>query len=1471
MADNTSTQTLELTQDQVVEIQQEFTLLAIGLGVPLPENFQYTPEAGEQMRSALQVALGTAEEALAAGLANGSIVQPPVPLLPITPEDVLVSSLAQNAQGVEPTLITEAGIKQAIQGTSENIKMLNALSSAQGQPQAGAQQQAQATTQMVPAQEIPADVQARVMRVEQALQQIVESVPDANLPAPGKADGVMDAQSYASYQAAINYFKNETGLAADFPADAYSPELGGKMEPLIKAGIGIEIGKLQATGLFTDNTQEIANLEAAHGMVSEMFADLDYLHSKQALAVVEMKQITVPGQQAQPEVMVADADLNVGTNVSMNGQAQPVVGAAAASAGTAAASQSTASGDSIEVQTAIAVVEKALFELGSQIGNFDKMGLSEGIVDTLSESEIGGEFGEKSQALTAQAVMLLKTMNGEQNPDGAYNATIGRQLQLAILVKPEFEMIRTQLEIDSAYSVEQARALMQPFKPEKTIDQFQPLGADATDEAKTQREAQYTTYVQAELAAYESDRKPIDNLSKLFRGLDVLNENQKLDAEKARETTKMNLMLDGASRALDKFAPGFKEFLQDFFTNSEFGEMIGGLLSMFGINVGRLWGDNDDAAATQRARPVVEQGFQKYYDAAANELGPNATFTQVMGKTREEMTSDLEGSWAFDKAMDILFKDQEEGVVKDALNAALDNAEKAGSPEAAKAAFAQTLIEAGQKFQDGQDLDLQQLNIYLDQAVEGVQNVVEERPEMGPPSSVTDADLTLGVNASMAGQATALDASGQAYERDTTRAAVDAELIEAGEQRVELVFTPNTESWIQGQTRYAHGRVDDIQEVLGNNNAALGLSLAPEMMMVDGKYTDMMTPNTNAMIEETLIRAQLDHISGLGVDITQEVLDGLDRTLTLTNLEVVTDYMRDQGLSDADIQRFSANVTELGNDFFSTDPSDKLAGDKQEHTVLKQSHFGNQFELDLAQWAPDAKAAPLENVPEDVDPLYQKYLDYNKDNPCDIPMFFVEDGKAFAAIVDKNGTNDNAADDQFKVIELNNYLNTQPHNLYSQEDQRDLLDNYNWSNPTKQGLEAVINKVLCLESFALVIDAPKAAQPSAQHGNLEHTPFTLDEPSQDGKRPEVYKDLPKFRNPEWADFIAKGIGITDNNGLVREAQRNQTHVLDTFFETQVTAPRGGRSNFMILDLDDFGLEHPEFDAIVAMRDGLDTDYRYVNYDKHDIVPMSDQRQRGVSDITDKSFNPRADRRLDDFLDEIDHDRQGPNKGYLHSESLVPGSSGPRAVSSFSAVYQMPADSAMNNRPLYSHYIDAYMERSYKRSTYENSLDQAKTLRDAAKYGGGMSDAAKGALDRRADQLAANAERYEPKSATGTRSQEFNNQSGCDEYVNSTQAFKHSEKYQGIRNIPIIGMFIKSKGDIVTGAIDTFTGKGNSYTPEEMRAAEECRMHNLQSSATDIYQNMSDMGLDSDLNSVHGDAMNDPVYGSSSTMRTGMVS
>ncbi|PCI55605.1 MAG: hypothetical protein COB36_08270 [Alphaproteobacteria bacterium] len=1360
MVDTNNSNTVELTQDDLNEVNREFSMLAAALGTPLSADFVYTPEAGAQLKIILDAALRDAQIVLDTGIVDGSIINLG-PLPPVTNKDILADIISKGSGGA----IDTGTVLGFIDDAEQNISILDQVSV----------QLASATnssTVSAEAKPVPVDssIQSdpRIARIETALTQIVPILnglenmgsltlrPTTEIPVPGTVDGYLDQASLDSYQQTmqqLNYLvavndvnvvsqasmiAGTTSLPLDQKIAHFVPANAEGIEELLVESItksitekGVELSTLKGSGTATAAQISALNAEIIElntlktQTIPQVLQDMAALHASNSLSVA------VNMRMSEPETVI------VQTSTNPTGVATPVTPVVSNSAGSgtsladADADVDTSVADILsgnataqnanEVDTSIKIVEETLFELGGQldkmVGQFGGIAqsLAGSLVTPLTQADLDDRdpdgnrvLGENSQDLTSKLVMMLKTLNGEKNPNGVYTESIGRQLQIAILTKDDFSMIREQLGIDKVTPAEAQALIARPPTEVPPLAE----GADAAQQAA--HTAATATYNQQKVE-YEASAAKTDKLNVLFHSLDVLRQNGVLDEERARSTTKMNMIMDGLAGALDKFAPGFKDALKDFFTNSDFGKMIGGMLTMFGININRLWGDKDDSAALKNAAGLVGDGFETSFDkiAADNNLDPKLDFDKIMDLTKDSFQDQMDG-FLPRNAMKLMLGNADAEQINAALADAMNRASSATDMEGAKQIFVDRLVQIGEAYKNGTSITLL---THVETIGQTIEDVVAERPELAASTSVS-ASTTSTVQSSV---------SAAAYV--ASEPAVDLPVVTAGETHVELAYDPSTEDFEQDPERFSKGRVATIQEVLHSNAALLGISAVnPDFMYLDkeaNEFTDTMTRETCGVFEEVWIRANIHAMVEAETEITQEGLDEIAQTrLSSENMGVILTYMHDKDVPQADIDAFSQNMLALDKDFASS-----ADGSTQTVSVFDQALLWGQLTPNVAQWVPEqAPVVIIPNGDDDVtagadndttdadnDPLRDRYMEYNKDNlPCDIPLFYTKEGSdsVFALVrIKTDGPLDNdPSNDTFKVLELNDYLNTK--SLDDPEQLAVFLDNYNWRNPTKEGVENVINKILCLEPRA------QADNTNTQESNNTDDAVvtrTFNTQAYVHQTPESFRDL-RLLDQGKAAFLFEGLDIAnDRPDLMARAARNHDDPLNTFFGDAL-GMRDGTTPFVFLELAAHGLHHDDFDVVVAMRNGSTTEYRFVDYDTDFIKPLSEQRVGGATDMAENVAPAQGGRRMDDLLRVIEripggHVVHGAAGGYAQMSAIIPN--GPDSLgltNGLKAVYG--ADMTTHKNQIA--YSEGISSRYAESSRYEHTgpRDNAQSDRQA---------------------------------------------------------------------------------------------------------------------------------------------------------------
>ena len=333
--------------------------------------------------------------------------------------------------------------------------------------------------------------------------------------------------------------------------------------------------------------------------------------------------------------------------------------------------------------------------------------------------------------------------------------------------------------------------------------------------------------------------------------------------------------------------------------------------------------------------------------------------------------------------------------------------------------------------------------------------------------------------------------------------------------------------------------------------------------------------------------------------------------------------------------------------------------------------------------------------------LREAYLAYQAANhfeiPSDIPLFFTKDNdpsNSVYALVRVKGdgiADGTVTDDKYVVVKQEGYLNEDGRKVDNVEFRKALLKNYKWDEKSAKGIEKAINGALDLKPVQNTPDA-KSAFNTAAIRRVQPTAFTqLQRMTQSQADWLVGKDGLNMegRRPD----LVEGIG--ENQKL--------SESLTDLLEEAVTA-QGQRSNFVVLDLEDFGLKNREFDAVVAMRLNGKLEIRTINYNLDNIMPLSMQGKLGAAELKDKTASLSGaavgGRRLDETILRVIHreadgtvktGNTGASGGYMNSYAIVPGAdkTGTKVVSGLEGVYGKELAGDKKNQGAY---IDGYGAR-----------------------------------------------------------------------------------------------------------------------------------------------------------------------------------
>ncbi len=850
-------------------------------------------------------------------------------------------------------------------------------------------------TRTEPAEEIPADVRERVMRIEQAMSKLIPVIESANsgvdIPEMGAIDGVLDKDSYDAFEKTMQFLAQKAEI--DYSqgcTDEFCSELQNKLNRYFT----IEKGKLEAELLaaegfaaFSDDykddvveiKQKITEMEEIQNSVPTLMADINNLNNSGNLRAIEMTEVEVSSPSATASVSTEpDVVKPVGVNV------QPETSADSSVQNESLTAQPASSEVSADVQSAIDNVEDAMSRV---IKNIDKLPLG-GFADKIAPlkdmlvkpiDQKDGEFDANSQEMASTLLMILKTVDGVENADGTYNERIGDQLQIDILSKDEFDFLRKELGINGSFTKDEAVVLMRgTFVPEEFVEV-----SSETPEAREERLAQHIKAQEAAAVQFEIVSKKLTQgneeglmkLNALFQGLDTLSSEEVnlLDPQKkAAEKTRNNLMFDIAGGFLEK--TGMLNGIKDFFTNNAIGQFLGTILGMVGFDVNRLWGEKGaDLENPDEMAAKLGDDFERVYKEIEGD-NPGADFDEVMRLTKEKTMDGMNGFWGGNAIKIALGSDNKE-MLTAAVSEALDDAARAGNLEAAKEVFVERIQEFGEAYKNGQTIEL-----------------------AGKSYSKTDN----GLGNDLANLDQALNQMEQQWIAGLDATMVDgfdADAIKLNDnQALDTVIDYDTDVKEQGANRF--GDVEPIQKYLYENAEALGLdrdnvakfAVAGE----DGSVTFSQTLDieTCAAIEEMWVKAKLyDEVTtaqAQGTEITAEMIDGLVKAIDdeklakgpgadgdihpdfAADIELMKQYAEAKGALEGFEAIAENEIIEAEEALVSMDTDMQSAdGETQTFSVLEQSLLWNQ--VDITKLAvevkrdldpPAAQHSPVEDAPE---------------------------------------------------------------------------------------------------------------------------------------------------------------------------------------------------------------------------------------------------------------------------------------------------------------------------------------------------------------------------------------------------------------------------------------------------------------------------------------------------------------------------
>ncbi len=925
--------------------QISFLSQALG-GKPIPDS-GYTPEYGAEV-----LALRDARLADAADWAAQTAKSPAAP---ISAEDALVASIRQEAamSGVD---VDPKTLKNLIVNAPITVGKLNH----QTQPQAGVSvaPEANPSTGETITKIVPDD---RILRVEQALSTLIENFNEdgANLATP-KVDGVFEENDIASFNKALAYLKAKAGLDEKFPENGYSKELGDALEGKILLKLNAELLAKNPTAFFistanaSSTSEETAEIQKTIKAVPELFKDLDALYDDGKLVAVNLPNSNTPAANATS---------------NQNSSPEPKT---PTSSGNDSSSNTTGSSDQSQedltrekFKPVVKIVENFLYQIGDiekipgvgeAVKKFGGKDIADSLFTPLEESEIDGNFGAHEQDLTSKLIMAMKMVDEQPVVDGTYNKAIGDRLKLSILTKPGFSFVRD-MDVDgkplgikfygdSKENIELARQLLDFKEMSKPGE-----GASKEDLAAYKLNQEFK-------AKHAQELESIKGINTLFNSIEVLTKANIYDNKKAKEVNQNNMMIDLLSTGMDNFAPGLKSWLKDFFQGD--GKWLADLLVVFtGIDISRLWGEkNNDADPIATAIKSVNDKFDSNFAEVAKTLPADASFEEKLAAANAKFLDDFD-SWKVNTALWATLDAEDRAAFKAAVNGAVKATENTHSMEEAKIAFNSKIQEFREQFTENN---------------QGVtpRSFARQAEEMANNAKSATGELERHGNISPDSKAAT---SAKAAPADDSSA-----IAVAGTQIIALEYVPDTNDYDQDPMRFSEGRVGEMQEGLTNAYLELDLSINSNFMKKDdGEFTDTLNRGSCAIVEELLIRAQIHDITEGGKKpISEDAIKGLERRVTLDNLDTIEAYMIDKGVSQTNIDLVVDNISDMLTDFRSTKPDSE-----QTISVWEQSQLTNQIKLEISQAdpQPSAQKEPIAQTVKEKEPEAEKKEPCDEDKP----------------------------------------------------------------------------------------------------------------------------------------------------------------------------------------------------------------------------------------------------------------------------------------------------------------------------------------------------------------------------------------------------------------------------------------------------------------------------------------------------------
>lgn len=1049
MAGTSNTEQKTISSAQVQEAQKEVNMLLkiVGLEFDKGHNLEndYTPEMGRSILAAQAEILRQAQ---------AFVDQTPVPQKRENPLTLIFKPVFEN--GVPGTKENITLVSDSWKQAKANIEILDAVYAAK-HPQATAsngQPAGTPATTAAPAPYVPNDKDKQAMATLTSVMTTLGMKPSGDTVDSFRKDYSQAMTTFAG-MLHLTGDRSTYGSQISKELDKIAPDLAaleGKPDFMVRSALKFKLGDDYAK--LPQTIQENPKLL------------IDLVKKRQEL-VSAMNTIEGSGMFAAPAT-AAPATAAPGTaapGTAAPTTAAPATGtpppttAAPATAAPATAAPATATPDPAspppttasnpsgppskqDIADASSVIHDVLFV--PLADKMSKMGMVAKFID-FKTPDADPTFGAQSQQTLALTMIALKKLGGEQNPNGSYDPSMREGLIRDIMTKPEYAMVKAAIPVDGA----------------------------TTDE--------------------EKEKKRKESLDFMFSQMDVLARAGLTNSEAAQNDNFYNRLLTKASEFLPE---GVKTWLKDFFTNSEIGKMISPFLAMMGIQVGVIWGEKPASQneLADSAKPALEKGFKEALAGIKPEEIPagETKIDALQIKVNEKLDLPLV-KFVTEK----MFQGADQEFVKNSLRDALQDAKAGANEEEQSKIFAQSMADRAKAWREHQAPATGQPALNPLNNPQGIQQdaaaavVAQPVPAVGPTTTAPAAAVPSPAGAPTGGASGPAPSVGQnasvaASTQPGASTATPAHLAAAGaDEEIRLTLNAGHGAMAQGPIRLSNSRVQMTTQVLHNNFDKLELSAVSKSDLVNaqavlndqvnGVYVDKATRAVSAAYEELVLRAQIHaHNSDPANRDKPLDLSKLDHKMTLQNIDLVAQYMKDKGVKDSEVKIFKDKIIDMGMDMQST----KLKGDPiQKTSVLEQSFFGGQISMESLKIVRSPEpVAPVTQpssapqtqgptVPPELADVYARYQQINANQPCEnrAPLIYKdENGKVFAGVM-LNGRDDDKSNDRFTVIELDNFEQLR---TLKPDDRKILQDNYQWSSGPRV-IENWIEKQLCLQPLVM--------------------------------------------------------------------------------------------------------------------------------------------------------------------------------------------------------------------------------------------------------------------------------------------------------------------------------------------------------------------------------------------------------------------